>query len=350
MARDGLPVLDLSCFPRCSLAHLPTPIEPMPRLSAELGGPSLYVKRDDCTGLATGGNKTRKLEFLMADAARQGADTIVTQGAVQSNHVRQTAAAAAKLGYRCHVLLEERVPDEPDVYAESGNVFLDRLFGTTAERRPPDSDMDAEMAAVVEDLRRAGRTAYAIPGGGSNSVGALGYVDCMREILETARAQGLRIDHIVHATGSAGTQAGLLAGQAALGTAVPVHGISVRFDKDKQEQKVHALAADVAERLGGFDVMRSDVVAYDGYVGPGYGLPTTAMVEAVRLTARTEGVLLDPVYSGKGMAGLFDLIRGGGFSTRDNVLFLHTGGAVSLFAYTWAFTEPDAKVGVAGSP
>lgn len=317
----------------------------MPRLSAELGGPAIYVKRDDCTGLATGGNKTRKLEFLMADAARQGADVVITQGAVQSNHVRQTAAAAAKLGYRCHALLEERLADEPDAYARSGNVFLDNLFGATVERRPAGSDMDAAMDASAEAFRSAGHRPYIIPGGGSNTIGALGYVVCMEEMIADAKRHDLRIDHIVHATGSAGTQAGLVAGQSAIGTAIPIHGISVRFDRERQEGKVHALASELAGELGAPAVPRDAITAYDGYVGPGYGHPTEGMVEAIDLVARTEGLLLDPVYSGKGMAGLIDLIRHGRFDARDNVVFLHTGGAVSLFGYTWAFEHAGQTSG-----
>jgi L-cysteate sulfo-lyase len=331
--------------PACRLAHTPTPLEPMPRLSAALGGPAIYVKRDDCTGLATGGNKTRKLEFLMADAAAQHADVIVTQGAVQSNHVRQTAAAAAKLGYRCHALLEERLADEPDVYAGSGNVFLDDLFGASLERRPAGADMDAEMQAAAEALREAGHRPYVIPGGGSNTVGARGYVACMEEILADARRQDLRIDHLVHATGSAGTQAGLVAGRAAAGSDIPIHGISVRFDRARQEAKVHDLAQALARELGAGDIPEAAVSAYDGYVGPGYGQPTDGMVEAIGLVARTEGLLLDPVYSGKGMAGLIDLIRQGRFDDRENVVFLHTGGAVSLFGYTWAFPGAERSAG-----
>lgn len=331
--------------PVCRIGHTPTPLEPMPRLAHALGGPALYVKRDDCTGLATGGNKTRKLEFLMADAAAAGADTVVTQGAVQSNHVRQTAAAAAKLGFGCHALLEERLPNEPDVYATSGNVFLDGLFGATVERRPQGADMDAELAAAADALRQAGQRPYVIPGGGSNTVGARGYVACMEELLADARAHDLRIDHIVQATGSAGTQAGLVAGQCAAGTDIPIHGISVRFDRARQEDKVYALASDLAAELGAPDVPRDAVTAYDGYVGPGYGHPTAGMVEAIELVARTEGLLLDPVYAGKGMAGLIDLIRHGRFDARDNVVFLHTGGAVSLFGYTWAFDAPGRAAG-----
>jgi L-cysteate sulfo-lyase len=329
--------LDLERFPRRRLAHLPTPLEPMPRLSSHLSGPQLWVKRDDCTGLATGGNKARKLEFLVADALASKADLLLTQGAVQSNHVRQTAAAAAHLGLKCHVILEERLAAAPEEYHRSGNVFLDGLFGATVERRPGGTDMDAALAEVAERITAEGRRPYVIPGGGSNAVGALGYAACALELLEQARAQNIRIDHIVHATGSAGTQAGLLAGLAAAGAEIPVHGISVRFDKARQEERVHALASATADRLGARAVSRDAVVAYDAYVGSGYGHPTKAMVEAVRLAAELEGLLFDPVYSGKAMAGLLDLVARGIFRSGETVVFVHTGGQASLFAYQWAF-------------
>jgi L-cysteate sulfo-lyase len=312
----------------------------MAALSRELGGPSLFVKRDDCTGLATGGNKTRKLEFLMGQALEQGAEIIVTQGAVQTNHGRQTAAAAARLGLACEILLERRVREPEPGYEVQGNVLLDRMFGATLSFHEP-GDMNALALARTEELRAQGRKAYFIPGGGSNVVGALGYVDCALELLQQANDTGLRIDYLVHATGSTGTQAGLLAGLEGANTGIPVIGISVRQPKARQEDAVYALAQATADHLGvkgGID--RSRVVAYDDYVGGGYGVPTPAMVEAVALTARCEGILLDPVYSGKGMAGLIDLVRKGFFRREDNVVFLHTGGATALFAYSNLFTNP----------
>ena len=312
----------------------------MPALSRALGGPNLFIKRDDCTGLATGGNKTRKLEFLLGEALQQGAEVIVTQGAVQTNHGRQTAAAAARLGLACEVLLERRVREPESGYEVQGNVLLDRMFGATLSFHEP-GDMNARGLARTEELRREGRKAYFIPGGGSNPVGALGYVDCALELLQQANAMGLRIDSLVHATGSTGTQAGLLAGLEGANTGIPVIGISVRNPKPQQEQAVYTLAQATAELLGvkgGID--RARVVAFSDYVGGGYGIPTPAMVEAVELTARCEGILLDPVYSGKGMAGLIDLVRKGHFRKSDNVVFLHTGGAAALFAYSNLFTKP----------
>jgi L-cysteate sulfo-lyase len=332
--------MHLSRFPRVKLGHLHTPLEPMAALSRALGGPNLFVKRDDCTGLATGGNKTRKLEFLMGQALEQGAEIIVTQGAVQTNHGRQTAAAAARLGLECEILLERRVRQPEPGYEVQGNVLLDRMFGATLSFHDP-GDMNALALARTEELRSQGRKAYFIPGGGSNVVGALGYVDCALELLQQANDTGLRIDYLVHATGSTGTQAGLLAGLEGANTGIPVLGISVRQPKARQEDAVYALAQATADHLGvkgGID--RSRVVAYSDYVGEGYGVPTPAMVEAVALTARCEGILLDPVYSGKGMAGLIDLVRKGFFRRDENVVFLHTGGATALFAYSNLFTNP----------
>jgi L-cysteate sulfo-lyase len=331
--------MHLARFPRIRLGHFPTPVEAMSNLSKHLGGPNLFVKRDDCTGLASGGNKTRKLEFLMAEALAQGADTVVTQGATQSNHARQTAAAAAKLGLECKLLLEQRVTGLGDEYEESGNVLLDRLFGAEiAARVPGGTDMAAALADLAEDLRRRGRKPYAIPGGGSNPVGALGYVNCALELLQQSFEAGLRLDHIVIATGSAGTQAGLVAGLHGANAAIPLTGISVRQPKARQEENVHRLAQATGDLLGlSTPIPRAAVVAEDGYVGAGYGQPTPEMIEAVTLTARFEGILLDPVYTGKGMAGLIGLIRAGRFSKNDNVLFIHTGGSAGLFGYRRSF-------------
>jgi len=331
----------LAKFPRIALGHLPTPLEPMDRLSEELGGPRLWVKRDDCTGLSSGGNKTRKLEFLVADAVRQGADTIITQGATQSNHARQTAAAAAKLGMACHILLEDRTGSEDPNYVLNGNVLLDRLHGATVSKRPGGADMNAEMEALAETLLQEGRTPYIIPGGGSNPIGALGYVNCARELTEQAAATGLSIDALVHATGSSGTQAGLVAGLAALKSDIHLLGIGVRAPREKQEAMVHDLAVRTADYMGtGLEIPRSDVRANCDYAGGGYGVPTEGMVAALKLLARTEGLLFDPVYSGKGLDGLIDQIRKGYFDGMSNVVFLHTGGSAALFGYADAFGLP----------
>ena len=336
--------MHLSRFPRVRLGHGPTPLEPMDNLSRLLGGPRLWVKRDDCTGLSTGGNKTRKLEFLMADALENGADTIITQGATQSNHARQTVAAACKLGLECHILLEDRTGSSDTAYNYNGNVFLDQLHGATVSKRAGGTDMAAEMEILAEKLKSEGKTPYIIPGGGSNEIGALGYVSAALELLYQANDIGLKIDHVVHATGSAGTQAGLVVGFAACNTGIPVLGIGVRAPKDAQEANVFALAQRTEAKLGLSGVVaREHVVANCDYVGDGYGLPTESMVEAVSLLAQTEGLLLDPVYSGKGMAGLIDLIRKGHFKEGENVVFIHTGGSVALFGYPQAFSFPDYK-------
>ena len=323
----------LSNFKRVHLCHQPTPVEDMPRLSATLGGPRLWIKRDDCTGLATGGNKTRKLEFLIAAALDEGADMVVTQGAVQSNHVRQTAAAACKFGLDCHALLERRVPDKGSDYEQTGNVLFDQIFNTSIEFRPAGLDMNAEAMAVTERLRAEGRKPYFIPGGGSNEIGALGYVSTAQELLGQIEAQGLDVKWVVLATGSAGTHAGLVAGFHALGSDIPIMGISVRQPHDVQVENVYKLAVKTAALLTDKPLDRSKVLVDDGYVGPGYGIPTEGTIAAISTLARHEGILLDPVYSGKGMAGLIGQVESGQITAEGDVVFLHTGGAVSLFAY-----------------
>jgi len=332
----------LSRFPRLHFAHLPTPLEPLERISEHLGGPNLWIKRDDCTGLSSGGNKTRKLEFLMAEAVERDADTIITEGATQSNHARQTCAIAAKLGLDCHILLEDRTGFHDEAYAHNGNVLLDQLHGASISIRPVDSDMNAEMEQLGQQLRDDGRKPYIIPGGGSNETGALGYVNAAFELTHQANERSLRIDHLVHATGSAGTQAGLVVGMEAMNSGIPVYGVSVRRPKQKQEDNVYTLAQRTAGFMGLSPdlVAREKIVANSDYVGDGYGLPTNSMVEAVKMLASFEGILLDPVYTGKGFAGLIDLVRTGHFKQGENVVFLHTGGSVSLFAYPKIFDLP----------
>ena len=324
--------MHLARFPRVRLAHLPTPLEPLPRLSEELGI-ELWIKRDDCTGLAGGGNKTRKLEFLLGDAFEQEADTLVTQGAVQSNHVRQTAAAAAAHGLDCEIILEARTGSTEHDYLANGNVLLDRLFGAGLRTVAAGSDMVAELETTAADVRVRGGKPYVIPGGGSNPVGALGYVDCAREIVVQADELDLRIDRIVTATGSAGTHAGLVAGLAVMGADVPVLGIGVRAPKDRQEANVFKLAEETAALLGHAGrVSRDQVVADCDYVGEGYGLVDQGVIDALKLAARTDGIVLDPVYSAKAMKGLIALARAGRFKG-ETLVFLHTGGAQGLFGY-----------------
>lgn len=324
--------MHLARFPRVRLAHLPTPLEPLPRLSEELGV-DLWIKRDDCTGLAGGGNKTRKLEFLLGDALEQGADTLVTQGAVQSNHVRQTAAAAASHGLACEIILEERTGSKAVDYVGNGNVLLDRLYGAGVRRVPGGTDMVAELEKTADQVRARGDRPYVIPGGGSNAVGALGYVDCAREIVVQADELDLPVDRIVTATGSAGTHAGLVAGLAVMGADVPVLGVGVRAPKEKQESSVLKLARETAMLLGRPDAVTDAMVVADcDYVGAGYGLIDQGVVDALTLAARTDGILLDPVYTGKAMKGLIALARAGRFEG-ETVVFLHTGGAQGLFGY-----------------
>ncbi len=324
----------LARFPRRRYTHGFTPIEKLGHLSRHLGGPELFVKRDDLLGLSAGGNKTRKLEFLVADAISQGADTLLTVGAVQSNHCRLTIAAANKEGLKCRLVLEERVPNSYNLGA-SGNNFLFRLLGVEALAVVPGgSDLSAAMQEIADDLAREGRKGYLIPGGGSNSLGAIGYVACAEELLAQGFEMGLAFDHLVCASGSGGTHAGLVAGLVGNNAALPVTGISVRAKRQAQEEKLFALANETAERLGvRGGVPREAFRVFDDYVGEGYSLPSEGMAEAVRLFARLEGVLLDPVYTGKAAAGLIDLVRQGHFKEGEKVLFLHTGGSPALYAY-----------------
>jgi D-cysteine desulfhydrase len=299
-----------------------------------MGGPHIFIKRDDLLGLAGGGNKTRKLEFLVAEALSQGADTLITVGAVQSNHCRLTLGAAVKEGMRCRLVLEQRVPDSYDPDA-SGNNFLFRLLGVEKVTVVDGgTDLAAAMEAEAEELATEGRMGYVIPGGGSNPRGALGYAACAQEILAQAFQRGIQFDHIVCASGSGGTHAGMLVGLRASGSSIPVTGISVRRPVEEQEELIGGLARETRAFLGlPTEPPEGELRIFDDYVGAGYSIPTDAMADAVRTFARTEGILLDPVYTGKAAAGLLDLIRKGHFRQGERVLFLHTGGSPGLYAY-----------------
>jgi len=325
----------LEKFERIKLGHFPTPIEHLKNISKYLGGPNIFIKRDDCTGLATGGNKTRKLEFLIPDAIKNKAELVVTIGAIQSNHARQTAAACTLKGLKCLIILEQRLKDPPEVYMKSGNVFLDKLFGADVKICPINEDVSKYAEKIIKDIKSKGINVYFIPGGGSNPVGALGYVECLNEIIRENKKYNF--SHIVHATGSSGTQAGLLAGKKYFNCKIPVIGICVRHKKDTQVEKVYMEAKKACEKLRCNILDKSDVIVYDEYIGAGYGEPTENMIEATKLLAKKEAILLDPVYSGKAFAGLIGLIKNKKFTKNDNVLFIHTGGAVSLSAYEWAF-------------
>jgi D-cysteine desulfhydrase len=333
--------MDLSRFPRRRYTPFATPIEPLPRFSAALAascpggrGPEVWIKRDDMLGLFPGGNKTRKLEFLVADALAQGADTLITCGAPQSNHCRITLAGAVREGLRCRFVIEERVPHSYDAQA-SGNNFMFRLLGVEAITVVPGgTPMAPAMQAVADELTALGRKGYIIPGGGSNALGGLGYVACAQELQQQCFEQGLAFDRVVVGSGSSGTHGGLLAGFLGNHIRIPITGIGVSRDPADQEPLVWKEAQAVCDLLGiGLQVPREAVTSVGGYWQPKYSLPNAAMVEAVQLLARTEGVLLDPVYTGKIMAGLIGLARQGTIGAAERVLFLHTGGLPSLHAY-----------------
>jgi D-cysteine desulfhydrase len=326
--------MHLARFPRRRYTPYWTPIEKLERLSSLLGGPDIYIKRDDLLGLAGGGNKTRKLEFLVADAIAKGCDTLITVGAVQSNHCRLTLAAAAKEGLKCRLLLEQRVAKSYNPKA-SGNNFLFQLLGVECVKVVDlGTDLAKTMAEMAEEVAREGRKAYIIPGGGSNALGALGYVACAEEILAQSFEMGLRIDKIVCASGSAGTHAGLINGLIGNNSGIPLIGINVRRTRQEQEPMVHKLACETAATLGiAGGIPRDAITALGDWVGPGYSLASPEMIEAVKTIATVEGILLDPVYTGKAMAGLLALIRQGQFKKGENVLFVHTGGSPALYAY-----------------
>ena len=322
---------------RLDLGFTPTPLQPLDRLSELLGGPRIWIKRDDCTGLATGGNKTRKLEFLMGDAKANGADTIITFGAVQSNHARQTAAACARLGFECHLILTRRVSWRHPEYESGGNVLLDRLLGAHLHLTEP-ANAEALARTLVDDLTRAGRHCYIVPTGGSNAVGAMGYIRCAEEIVDQSAELGFHPDVIVHATSSGGTQAGLVAGMIATGSETPIVGINV-YDTDyaRIERRISRLLTDTLDRtkLAG-DVSNRLRIVHD-YLGEDYGIPTRQTIDGIRTLASTEGIVTDPVYSGKALGGFFEMIRRRELPSGNNAVFVHTGGVASLSVYTSAF-------------
>ena len=325
-------------FPRVQLALLPTPIEPMPNLSKALGGPSLFVKRDDLTGLALGGNKARQIEFYFGEAIAKKSNVILITGAIQSNFVRSVAAAAAKLNMDCHVQLEERVPNIDATHRTSGNVLLTKLFGATIYTYPDGEDeigADQNINKIAEGLRKQGRIPYIIPlAPGHTPLGALGYIVAAQEILDQLRKSGQIIDEIVVASGSASTHAGILYGLRALENQIPVVGICVRRSKEIQAPRVLARCSELSELLGTPEyVTTDDIILNDVPLAPGYGLLNPLTIEALNLAASLEGLLLDPVYTGKAMAGVIDRVRTNAYDNSANILFLHTGGQPALFAY-----------------
>jgi L-cysteate sulfo-lyase len=314
--------------PRVRLADLPTPLQLLPNLSDQLGI-QLWVKRDDQTGLALGGNKVRKLEYLMAEGLRRRADTIITTGASQSNHARMTAAASRRLGLDCYLVLSK------GRYLENGNALLDELLGARVESVESSELAPARMEALAEELRAGGRQPYIVPLGGSVPMGATGYVQAMVELAEQLNEQQVHADDLYLVSGSCGTQAGVLVGVAALELPLRVHGISVSEPRATLEERTLELAQETADHLGlDIHIGRDLVHVDDRYVGEAYGHPTAAMWEALKTVARTEGILLDPVYTGKAMAGLLDHARRGIIPRDATVIFLHTGGLPALFAYS----------------
>lgn len=330
--------MDLTRFPRRRYTEGFTPIEKLENFSRELGGPEIYIKRDDLLGLTGGGNKARKLEFVVADALAQGCDTLITCGAIQSNHCRLTLAAAVKEGLKCRLVIEERVPGTYDPKG-SGNNFLYRLLDAEMIRILPSGiDEVAEMEKLAQETEAEGRKPYIIDGSNASALSALGYVACAQELTAQLFDKGLHVDHIVCPSGSGGTHGGLLTGLWGTNTTIPVVGINVRRSRELQVAKVY----DVVQRTARFldiatPVPKDIVICFDDYYKPGYSIPNEPMIEAVKLLARTEGILVDPVYTGKTMAGLLDLVRKGYFKKDERVLFLHTGGSPALYAYLDTF-------------
>ncbi|HKZ95173.1 MAG TPA: D-cysteine desulfhydrase family protein [Candidatus Bathyarchaeia archaeon] len=324
-------------FPRVRLVHLPTPLERMPRLTASLNGPQLWIKREDCTGLAFGGNKERKAEFALGDALSKKADVVITTGPTQSNHARATAAAASKLGVKAILVI---TGEEPGSY--DGNLLLNRLLGAEIRLlggKPSKSDRARFMEEIAADLRKMGHIPYVIPAGASYPPGAAAYVNAMLELLRQARDYGFKIDNIVHAAGSGGTQAGLVLADKALGSEVAILGICAEPGiKNKLIEETVGIAVKTASLLDlKTNVMSDDVVLNEDYVGEACEKPTSEALRAIKLVAQTEGILLDPIYTGRAMAGLINLIKQGHYKRDDNVVFLHTGGTPALFPYRKEF-------------
>jgi D-cysteine desulfhydrase/L-cysteate sulfo-lyase len=333
-------------YHRVELSHTPTPLELLKNLTKELEGPQIWVKRDDCTGLAMGGNKARQLEYYIGHGVSLGADTLLTTGAVQSNHVRMTIAAARKLGMDVEVQLEKRVDGRQQEYYDSGNPFLMKLMGAKIHHYPVGEDEDGADRAMyerAEQLKKKGRKPYVIPLSGNHTpFGALGYVQCAEELLLQAQQRSLKIDAVVLATGSATTHSGLLSGLRALGSDIPVYGFCVRRDQNAQAQRVLDKTREVTDMIECPGVVNpEDVWVDDRMLRPGYGQLNPDLLEAIEMCASSEGLLLDPTYTGKAMAGLIDLVRNDEFEGSQNIVFLHTGGTPALFGYPEILNEQN---------
>jgi len=325
-------------YPRAILSHTPTPVELLKNMTANLGGAQIWIKRDDCTGLAMGGNKSRQLEYYIGEAIAQNADTILITGAVQSNYARCAVAAARKYGMEVEVQLEDRTPDRPQEYHNSGNPYLMKMMGAKIHHYPDGEDeegADNSLYAMAEKLKLAGKNPYVIPLAGSHTpLGALGYVDCAEEMLQQFDEQNLQIDGIIIGTGSGMTHAGLVAGLRALGSKIPIYGFCVRRDQASQTARVFEKTKIVAEMIGHPDIITTDDIWVDDrMLRPGYGQLNDDVLAAIHITAECEGILIDPVYTGKAMAGLIHLVESGHFTQNQNILFLHSGGTPAVFGY-----------------
>jgi L-cysteate sulfo-lyase len=336
----------LDAVPRVALAHLPTPLEEMPRLASALGGPRLWVKRDDCTGLGVGGNKVRKLEYNLAAALAAGADCIVCGGVVQSNTCRQVAAAAAKLGLACHLgIMQGRVPETEPGYDVTGNILLDRLYGAVIHDLPWDEDRNRGLRRIEAELKGSGRRPYFVPYGASDALGALGYARMVPELLDQCAERGLSPTHLVHASGSAGTQAGTVAMLCGLDHPFRCIGVDVDAQPERVAADVRRVGREAAALLGVAHKWTDAAVdVASGFAGTAYGIPDANTLEAIGLAARLEALALDPVYSGKGMAGLIGLVRAGRLRRDDTVIWIHTGGLPGLFAYPAAVGRAAATL------
>ena len=330
------PLEVLAAQPRAELGHWPTPLQPADRLRAEIGGPRIWLKRDDCTGLAIGGNKTRKLEYLLGKALAEGADTVITYGALQSNHARQTAAACAKLGLRCELVLNRLVDRTDPFYERSGNRLLDGILGARVHECA-DADETIERTVALHDEAAAeGRQVFTVVGGGSDGTGALGYVNAAVELAAQAEEHGVDIARIVTAASTSGTAAGLAVGADLAGLDAAIDIACVLASKEETSPLVNRLIVEVVALLG-IAEGGSDLTITDATLGQGYGIPSPATLDAVELLARTEGVLLDPVYTGKAFEHLLAEVAAGRLDPARDVVFVHTGGSPGLFAYTPAF-------------
>ncbi|MEO7054216.1 MAG: D-cysteine desulfhydrase family protein [Rhizomicrobium sp.] len=323
----------LARFPRLGLAQLPTPLEPLKRLTAHLGGPTIWIKRDDATGLGLGGNKLRKLDFVLAEVVAMKADTLVSGGVVQSNSQRQVAAAAAKLGLECHLAVYHgRIAPPSQAYERSGNALLNRLFGAHLHDVPWTGERNAAIQNLAAELRGQGRSVFLVPYGVSNALGAVGYASTIAEIAEQSHAAGFDPAAIVHSSGSGGTQAGLCVGASVALKDTRIVGIDIDAEPTRVRAEVLSCANAAADLLAvPFSETAVEVIA--GHAGPAYGVPHAATIEAIKLAGALEGLVLDPVYTGKGLAGLIALVRAGRWHTSEHIIFLHTGGSPALFAY-----------------